>query len=33
VKPRFYEKRTNIIDGSLILIDAVGRRVEKILLD
>lgn len=33
VKPKFYEKRTNIVDGSLVLIDAVGRRIEKVLLD
>ena len=32
VKPKFYEKRTNIVDGSLVLIDAVGRRIENIIV-
>jgi hypothetical protein len=33
MKARLYEKRANIVDGSLVLIDGVGRRIEKILAD
>jgi len=28
-----YEKRTNIVEGSLVLIDGMGQRVEKVLRD
>ncbi len=33
VKPKLYEKRTNIVEGSLVLIDGMGERVEKVLRD
>ena len=33
VKPKLFEKRSNIIDGSLHMIQALGKRIEKVLVD